>query len=119
MKVLVIDDDSDVRFVLGEMFRIEGDEALLCYSASEGVNEIARSNPHVVILDVGMPQINGKKVMDWLRETDCPVPIIIISGDDSHRQEALDKGARAFFLKPLPDDFYEQVCQIVEDAKAS
>ena len=113
MKVLVIDDDEDIRFLVTNIFTQEGHEAVESSNAVNGVQELARSNADVVVIDIGMPKIDGKKVIGWIREGNEDIPIVVISGDSNHQESVIQLGANLFFEKPLPSDFYDQVIKLV------
>lgn len=103
-KVLIIDDDSDSLGLLSEMLK----DHFLTRTASsgkEGVRTAVREQPHLILLDVNMPEMNGFEVCMRLREqpTTRTIPIVMLttsSGLDS-RVTGLNLGADDYICKPF------------------
>lgn len=100
--ILVIDDDLAVRNMLRAYFTdstIELSEAL---SAAEGLKMIAQSPPDLVLLDLGLPDLDGVDVIRQVR-TWSNVPIIVVSGEEHEdmKVQCLDAGADDYVTKPF------------------
>ena len=79
-KILIIDDEKDVRIVLREVLQRAGYEALVAADAREGLDKLADEGIDLVITDVIMPGMDGVATVEKIREGYPDVPIIVISG---------------------------------------
>jgi two-component system, OmpR family, KDP operon response regulator KdpE len=101
-KVLIVDDDPSLLKALRIGLRSRGDEVLSAHTGSEAVTQVALESPELVILDLGLPDIDGIEVCRRIREF-SQVPIVVLSayGDERRKVEALDSGADDFVTKPF------------------
>src|ERR1700689_1371735 len=101
-KVLVVDDDPSLLKVLRIGLTARGDDVLVAHSGTEAINQVALARPDLVILDLGLPDIDGLEVCRRVREF-SQVPIVVLSayGDERRKVEALDRGADDFVTKPF------------------
>ncbi len=101
-KVLVVDDDPSLLKALRIGLTARGDDVLIAHSGAEAINQVALAGPDLVILDLGLPDIDGLEVCRRLREF-SNVPIVVLSayGDERRKVEALDSGADDFVTKPF------------------
>ncbi len=101
-KVLVVDDDPSLLKALRIGLTARGDEVLTAHTGTEAVNQVALSVPDLVILDLGLPDLDGIEVCRRIREF-SQVPIVVLSayGDERRKVEALDRGADDFVTKPF------------------
>ena len=101
-RVLVVEDDAAIADVLRRALRQEGHEVR---SAEDGVEalELAESfAPDLVILDLGLPKLDGVEVCRRLRaESDAPILILTARTDTDDRVEGLDSGADDYLVKPF------------------
>jgi len=100
--ILVIDDEPAIHRFLTPALSANGFEPLRADTAAEGLAMVAREKPGVVVLDLGLPDMDGKEVIRQLR-TWTDVPIIVLSARDREveKVEALDLGADDFVNKPF------------------
>ena len=100
--VLTIDDDTAITELLAMLLRTHGYEVRTVNSGEEGVEAIKKYNPHVVILDLMMPGLDGWQVCKAVREF-SNVPIVILSAldDPAMIASALDAGADDYLVKPV------------------
>jgi DNA-binding response OmpR family regulator len=80
MKLLLIEDDVRVAWVLAEAFGAEGHETTIRYTGEDGLAYLARERPDAVVLDVRLPAIDGVGVLRQIRATDQALPVIIMTG---------------------------------------
>jgi len=80
MKLLLIEDDVRVAWVLAEAFGAEGHETTIRYTGEDGLAYLARERPDAVVLDVRLPVIDGVGVLRQIRATDQGLPVIIMTG---------------------------------------
>lgn len=102
-KILVIDDDADIRYTISEICRFGGWTPLEASNGQEGINIFKANQPELVMVDYHMPVKNGIETVAAIREIDSLVPILVLTVDE--RQEIadsfLDQGATDFALKPI------------------
>jgi two-component system KDP operon response regulator KdpE len=101
-RVLVIDDEAQIHRFLRAALEAAGFEPLRADTGAEGLREIARAAPDAVVLDLGLPDMDGRQVLIKAREF-YHEPIIILSARDRETEkiEALDSGANDYVEKPF------------------
>ncbi|HUC05707.1 MAG TPA: response regulator transcription factor [Acidimicrobiales bacterium] len=101
-RVLVVDDDPSLLKALRIGLTARGDEVVTASSGADAVTQVALSEPDLVILDLGLPDLDGLEVCHRIRQF-SPVPVIVLSayGDERRKVEALDGGADDFIIKPF------------------
>jgi two-component system, OmpR family, KDP operon response regulator KdpE len=101
-KVLVVDDDPALLKALRIGLTARGDEVVTAHSGAEAVNQVALAGPELVILDLGLPDIDGIEVCRRVRAfSDVPIVVLSAYGDERRKVEALDSGADDFVTKPF------------------
>lgn len=105
IRALVVEDDSDYAFLVATLLRREGMEAIIAQDGYRALERVTAEQPDLVVLDLGLPLVDGCDVLQELRELEPQLPIIVVSGalDAKARADAL--GATAVLVKPL--DFHE------------
>lgn len=105
MRVLIADDEDDVRDLLAEMIRREPDLELVAAvgDANEAVAAAERERPDVAIIDAHMPEGGGLRALRELAERVPETATIVLSAFDSRSKvvEHLDAGALAYLVKPV------------------
>jgi DNA-binding response OmpR family regulator len=101
-RVLVVEDDPDIGDVVRRSLRREGYDVRLAEDGSAALDEAAVFEPDAVVLDLGLPQLDGVEVCRRLR-ADGDVPILMLTARDSveARVEGLDSGADDYLVKPF------------------
>ncbi len=101
-RILVIDDEAQIRRFLDIGLRAEGYEVLLAATAAEGLALAATRTPDLVILDIGLPDMEGHAVLAELRQW-SQLPVLMLSARDaeSEKVRALDHGANDYVSKPF------------------
>lgn len=107
--ILLIDDDSAFRFVMGNELGRLGFETRAAGSGEEGLKRVAEAEPDVVLLDLQMPGMNGLDTLKAIRESHPGVEIIMLTGHGSIETaiEAIRAGAFDYVVKPCPLDELE------------
>jgi CheY-like chemotaxis protein len=102
-KILVVDDEQSMRYLLQTVLEKAGYEAILASNGEEAVRLAESEKPHLIILDVKMPKLDGIKTCLALREKQKTraIPIILATGSTECLAEALQAGADDFVTKPL------------------
>jgi len=105
IKVLVIDDEPPIRKLLRMGLSTQGYEIL---EASNGkmALELLAQEPALIILDLGLPDIQGHELLRMIRGRNDSVPIVVLSsrGDEAGKVQALDLGADDYLTKPFGMD---------------
>lgn len=100
--ILVIEDDKAIQNLIGTTLEIFDYEYLVASNAKDGILKITSYNPDVIILDLGLPDIDGLEVIKKIRSFSL-VPIIVVSAriDNQDKISALDLGADDYLTKPF------------------
>jgi two-component system KDP operon response regulator KdpE len=99
---LVIDDEGQIRKLLRVVLEAEGYRVLDAESGRRGLSDIALRRPDVVLLDLGLPDIDGLTVLKRLREwSHVPVLILSVKDEPQDKVAALDAGADDYVTKPF------------------
>ena len=102
-RVLVIDDDRLLCELVRTTFELEGFEVDTAYDVIEAERVLVETRPDAILLDIGLPGIDGIFYLERLRETPqtSRIPIVAISGSDEAGRAARAVGAEAFLRKPF------------------
>jgi two-component system, OmpR family, KDP operon response regulator KdpE len=105
MKILIADDDPQILRALKVTLRARGYDIVTADDGVEALNLAAAHRPDLVMLDLGMPQLDGVEVVQALRGW-TQVPILVVSGrtDAADKVDALDAGADDYVTKPFSID---------------
>jgi CheY-like chemotaxis protein len=113
-RVLVVDDNADVRMALRELLEDISHEVFEAADGVEGIDTALSHRPDVVLLDLAMPRFDGLEVLRRLKASQLTsaIPVIVVTAMGSHSQmlEALSRGACGFIDKPWqPGELESQV----------
>jgi len=103
-KILIVDDDDDLRESLGEQFSLHDEfSAFTAETAAEGIGLATSEHVDLVILDVGLPDMDGREVCKKLRKGGYKSPVIMLTGQDSDADMilGLESGANDYVTKPF------------------
>jgi CheY-like chemotaxis protein len=102
-RVVVADDESDLRETIAEYLSHAGYEVLQAANGLETLLHVKHSAPMAVVLDVAMPRLGGLDTLKHIHTFNSAIAVIVVSGvlDDEARRRALALGARAVLDKPL------------------
>jgi two-component system, LytTR family, response regulator len=109
LRVLVVDDESLARRNLTVLLRRDPDVVSVaeCGSGSEAIEEIRKSRPDLVFLDVQMPERDGFDVLELLG-SDLPPTVIFVTAYDEYALRAFEAGALDYLLKPFDDARFDR-----------
>jgi DNA-binding response OmpR family regulator len=97
-----VEDDAEIADVLRRTLRQEGHDVRIAADGAEALEATAEFVPDLVILDLGLPKVDGVEVLRRLRaESDVPVLILTARSELSDRVEGLDTGADDYIVKPF------------------
>jgi two-component system KDP operon response regulator KdpE len=105
MKIVVADDDRQILGALRIILTARGYEVVVAQDGKQALDRVIDGHPDLVILDLGMPGLDGLAVTEAIRGWST-VPILVISGrtDSAEKVEALDRGADDYVTKPFATD---------------
>lgn len=100
--ILVVEDDSQIRQFLKVGLESNGFGYLEALRGKEGLAEVATRNPDLIILDLGLPDMDGMDFLKNLREwSHVPVVVLTARGKEEDKINALDRGADDYLTKPF------------------
>jgi DNA-binding response OmpR family regulator len=107
--LLVVDDDPSIRELLNRALSGAGYAVRLASTGQEGLDEVARERPQLMVLDLGLPDMFGLKVCSAVKENPATasVPVLVLTGE-------LGEGLSATTLDTGADDFLQKPCDIKE-----
>jgi DNA-binding response OmpR family regulator len=101
-RVLVVDDDRDIRRLLRELFTLAGYEVVEAPDGRSGLRALYASSPDLVILDVSMPGLDGWQTLERIRDlTDVPVIMLTARAGELDKVRGLKAGADDYVTKPF------------------
>ena len=108
-KILVIDDQPNVRMLLALLLRQQGYDVVLAENGWEGLQLYRQEHPDVILLDLNMPKLNGLAVLKQIRSVDSTQPVIVLTGDTNpeREQEVRALGVSEFIIKGSSLQFLE------------
>lgn len=110
-KLLVVDDEGDVRNFFVNFFGRREIKVLAVSSAEEAIKMVVSERPKVMLLDIKLEGMDGIETLRRIRELDKQVKVIMVTGrdDDEAKQETKKLGAYGFIHKPIELDEVEKL----------
>ena len=110
-KLLVVDDEIAVVDILKHFFAKQGYQVFIATKGTEALALVEREHPHLMLLDVKMPDMSGIEVLRQIRQRGDEVKVVMVSAahDETTMQEAKRLGAIDYVVKPFHLDYLEQV----------
>lgn len=103
--VLIVDDEPQIRKLLRITLVDEGFKTDEAENGSQAIRYSATIKPELIILDLGLPDMDGKEVIDSIREwSQAPIVVCSVRNDDEEIIEALNRGADDYITKPFNPD---------------
>jgi len=102
--VLVVDDDPDIQAGIALALRTEGATTETAADGAAAIRAVTLRNPDLVVLDVMLPAASGFVVLEKIRSSEDPPPVIMVTANQGrrHQEYARSLGADAYFCKPVP-----------------
>lgn len=102
-RVLVVDDEENVAFLISSALRLSGYETLVATTGIQAVEDVGRFAPHVIVLDVMLPDIDGFEVLRRIRSGGSQVPVLFVTarGATTDRVRGLTSGGDDYIVKPF------------------
>lgn len=118
-RILVAEDERDIRELIGFTLRHHGHEVLTASNGEDALATALRDLPDLVLLDIRMPRLTGYDVCRRLRADpttrDIPIAFLSAKGQDAEIQAGMDAGATDYILKPFaPDQLINRVALLLE-----
>jgi DNA-binding response OmpR family regulator len=106
-RVHILEDDEDIRYIIGVLLKDEGYELQLSSTFTELKSKLKDSLPDLFILDVMIPDGDGTDICSDLKGDPFTkhIPIIVMSANDQNKQKSLDAGANDYISKPFDIDY--------------
>ena len=113
--VLIVEDAWFTRRLIRKTLETAGYTTLEAGNGQEGLDQALANSPDCILLDLLMPDMDGREVLQALRERGSQIPVLVLTADiqATSRQQCLDLGAIAVLSKP-PDP--KQLCEAIEQA---
>lgn len=119
-KILLIEDEKHIAEAILLNLRLSGYEVTWASNGQIGLEKWSEFRPDLIILDLMMPQLDGHKVIEVVREKDLKIPILILSAKDSSREKVkcFTKGVDDYLSKPFDlDEFLLRVERLLTRAE--
>jgi two-component system KDP operon response regulator KdpE len=101
-RILVVDDEPQIRRFLRISLTAEGYEVIEAPRGQDGILKCFKEKPSLVILDLGLPDLDGQKVIARIREgSEVPIIVLSVRSKDQEKVIALDRGANDYVTKPF------------------
>jgi DNA-binding response OmpR family regulator len=102
MKILIVDDDTDLLDVTAYALRREGFNVIVAIDGTQALRRWQSEEPDLILLDVGMPRMSGFEVCRKIRQTSStPVIMLTAAGDEEHVVQGFRHGADDYVVKPF------------------
>lgn len=117
-KLLIVDDESDVREFAANFFRKRKLEVFTASDGEEAVKAVVSIQPAIVLLDIKMSGMDGIEALKRIRELNKQIKVIMITGrdDEEAKRRTAELGARGYIHKPLELDELEKVVMKIAGA---
>ncbi len=104
-KVLIIDDDADLRQLASLLFKKVGAQVFTAQDGLDGISKLFTCDPSLVVLDVVMPEVNGYEICRRIRQvSDIPIIMLTSLNQEKDMLDGLESGADDFLVKPFSAD---------------
>lgn len=105
LSILIVDDSQDAALSLQTLLKLSGHTTYVAYDGLEALEKAAASQPQVILLDIGLPKLNGYEVVRTLRKNDWGRQMIIVAltgwGQENDRHRSSESGFDAHIVKPV------------------
>jgi len=117
LSILLIDDEEEFIRTLATRLELRGMRPRVAFSGMQGLEEMEKELPDVVLLDMRMPALSGLDVLRRIRMKHPDLPVMIITGHcaEQDREQALELGVQGYYSKPVPFDELLGRLRILQD----
>ncbi len=120
MKILVVDDDRNMRQSMKRVLEIEGFDVTVAENGLSAQRLLENGVYHLAVVDLRMPGLDGMGLLRWIREEGRRLPVIVVSayGDIDDAVSALKSGANDYIVKPFSsEEFILRIGRVLEEQK--
>jgi two-component system response regulator AtoC len=120
MKVLIVDDEKNIRESMQRLFELEGIDSVTAENGNVGATRLVEESFDAAIVDLKMPGMGGQELLEWMRSEGLRTPVIMISafGEIEDAVRALKSGASDYLIKPFdPAELIHRVRGIITSRK--
>ena len=101
-KILIVEDDTSISNLIATILSANDYDAMTVRTGGEAVTAISSHCPDVILLDLGLPDMNGSDILKFVREwSACPIIVISARNHERDKVNALDAGADDYIVKPF------------------
>ena len=101
-RILVIDDEPQIRKFMRISLAANGYEVIEAENAAQGIEAAKTQQPDLLILDLGLPDLDGQEIISAVRErSEVPIMVLSVRAGELDKVEALDRGANDYMVKPF------------------
>lgn len=123
-KILVVDDEVNILTILKDSLEFSGFQVVTAVDGLDALQMVSKENPHLVVLDIGMPKLDGWEVCRRLKNDpatkDLPIIILTAYAQSSDQRKGLQLGADSFIAKPCDLAYLvEEINSLLAKKKAS
>lgn len=110
-EILLVDDELSIQKAMAPLLRSRGYSVTIAATGRDAIESVARDRPDLVILDLGLPDIDGVEVCRRIRaRADMPIVILSARGGEADKVAALDQGADDYVTKPFgPEELLARI----------
>ena len=120
-KLLIIDDDAHLRESLAEVLELQGFECFQAGTAAEGIAAASKHSPHVVLLDIQLPDSSGFQICATLRKESKKTILMMMTGrflSSEEKTQGFELGADEYITKPFdPEELAVRIHQLLTRGK--
>ncbi len=98
-RILIVDDSEDMLALMVRGLESRGYQVKVCRRAEEAMESLRAWKPDLVILDIAMPEMDGITLLQWIREQDRDLPIIMCTAYEHYRQDFNVWASEAYIVK--------------------
>ncbi len=102
-RIVVVDDNPQIRDMLEDLLTEDGYEVTVAENGAEGLEAVKKVKPHLILLDIDMPDMNGVETLKRIRELDTRVGVVMITGNNTMEmmEQCRSHGAYDYLTKPF------------------
>ncbi|MFQ5637567.1 MAG: sigma-54-dependent transcriptional regulator [bacterium] len=103
VKIMIVDDDPGILYSLSMTLRREGYEVVTAADGKECIQKVEVELPHVIYMDIAMPELNGLEALEELKKCNLDIPVVVMTGYGTMQNaiRAVQLGAYEYITKPL------------------
>ena len=101
-RILIIEDEANISGFIATVLNANGYDAMTARTGSEAISTITSHCPDLILLDLGLPDMDGSSILKFVREwSTCPIIVVSARNHERDKVDALDAGADDYIVKPF------------------